>query len=61
MKLAVTEHQAPALGEIRALGRGDELYLMTGWKSRKDWIRILAAAAHAMARGAQIHQGAERG
>ncbi|MFI7357151.1 hypothetical protein OG365_07110 [Streptomyces sp. NBC_00853] len=59
MKLAVTEKQAPALGEVRALGSGDELHLMPGWKLRKDWIRYLAAAAHAMARGAQIRQGDE--
>ncbi|MFJ9207485.1 hypothetical protein [Streptomyces sp. NPDC102264] len=57
----ISAESAPPIGDIRELSAGDELFLMPGWKERPDWIRYLAAAAHAMARGCVIHQGADNG
>ncbi|GGV54280.1 hypothetical protein GCM10010245_85790 [Streptomyces spectabilis] len=48
---------APPIGDVRELSAGDELWLMPGWKTRPDWLRYLAAAAHAMGRGCVIRQG----
>lgn len=61
MELEITADRAPALGDVRQLGRGDTLRLRAGWMTRADWLRYLAAAAHAVARGARVHQGADHG
>ncbi|MEV0445466.1 hypothetical protein AB0I84_08095 [Streptomyces spectabilis] len=57
MELTLSRDQAPPLGDIRALGEGDALWLKPGWQSREDWTRYLVAAAQAMGRGAQVRQG----
>lgn len=57
----ITADTAPPLGDVRELSAGDELYLCDGWRTRPDWLRYLAAAAHAMGRGCVIHQGADHG
>ncbi|MFD7069838.1 hypothetical protein ACFV97_21705 [Streptomyces sp. NPDC059913] len=57
----ISAESAPPIGAIRELSAGDDLFLMPGWKNRPDWIRYLAAAAHAMARGCVIHQGVNHG
>ncbi|MER5304602.1 hypothetical protein ABT039_34760 [Streptomyces lasiicapitis] len=57
----ISADYAPPIGDVRELSAGDELHLMQGWKQREDWIRYLAAVAHAMARGCIIRQGADLG
>ncbi|MFG3036845.1 hypothetical protein ACGFYZ_08075 [Streptomyces sp. NPDC048330] len=57
----ITADHAPPIGDVRELSAGDELHLYDGWKTRPDWLRYLAAAAHAMGRGCVIRQGAELG
>lgn len=61
MELKISADQAPSLGDVRRLGEGDTLRLHQDYRQRPDWIRYLAAAAHAMARGARVVQGADRG
>lgn len=61
MERTISADTAPALGDVRAMGRGDVLRLAADWHSRPDWLRYLAAAAHAMGRGARIETGADRG
>ncbi len=59
MELTITEQSAPPLGDVRELRTGDVLRLVPGYERRPDWVRYLAAAAHAMARGAQIRRGGD--
>ncbi|MFE7520560.1 MULTISPECIES: hypothetical protein [Streptomyces] len=61
MDFEISAERAPALGDVRQLGRGDVLRLLDGWQSRPDWIRYLAAAAHALGRGARVVIGGSRG
>lgn len=61
MNATVSAESAPPLGDVRTMGPGDVLRLAPGWKSRPDWTRYLAAAAHALARGARVEAGADRG
>lgn len=61
MILEITAENTPPLGDVRELSAGDELNLRDGWRQRPDWIRYLAAAAHAMGRGCVVRQGAENG
>ena len=61
MILEISAEYAPPLGDVRDLSAGDELILWDGWRQRSDWIRYLAAAAHAMGRGCVVRQGADHG
>ncbi|MFJ2407124.1 hypothetical protein ACIOUE_38155 [Streptomyces xanthochromogenes] len=61
MEITISAKSAPSLGDVRALGPGDTVRLHTDYRQRPDWIRYLAAAAHAMARGARVVQGADHG
>lgn len=61
MEITISKHQAPPLGDVRALGEGDTLHLNPDYTTRPDWIRYLAAAAHAMGRGARIQRVGDDG
>ncbi|MGW8327327.1 hypothetical protein ACWGLE_05370 [Streptomyces sp. NPDC055897] len=61
MQITISAKSAPSLGDVRALGTGDMVRLHQDYRQRPDWIRYLAATAHAMARGARVVQGGDRG
>lgn len=61
MEITISAKSAPPLGDVRALGPGDTVRLHQDYRQRSDWIRYLAAAAHAMARGARVIQGGDHG
>lgn len=61
MQLTISANQAPPLGDVRALGEGDTLRLNLNYTQRPDWIRYLAAAAHAMGRGARVERVGDDG
>jgi hypothetical protein len=44
----------PALGDIRALGPGDAVWLSAGVQQRPDWGRYLDALSGAITRGAEV-------
>jgi hypothetical protein len=44
----------PALGDVRALGAGDVLWLDTGLRTWAEWHRFTDAVRHAVARGAEV-------
>lgn len=45
---------APALGDVRAAGPGDLVYILPDATSRKDFPKLWEAAGVALARGAQV-------
>ncbi len=45
---------APALGDVRALKRGDRVYLREGASGRADWGRYADALAQAIGRGVAV-------
>ncbi|MFF9525398.1 hypothetical protein ACF1DV_25965 [Streptomyces achromogenes] len=45
---------APALGDIRAAGPGDLIYIRPDATSRKDFPKLWEAAGIALTRGAQV-------
>ena len=45
---------APALGDIRLLGKGDSIFLRHGWTSRRDGARYADAVMAAVMRGADV-------
>ncbi|WDM17658.1 hypothetical protein J3S85_37720 [Streptomyces lavenduligriseus] len=45
---------APALGDIRAAGEGDVIYIRPDATSRKDFPRYWEAVGAALVRGAQV-------
>jgi hypothetical protein len=45
---------APAMGDIRAMGEGDALWLSADARQRKDWGRYTDAIAQAVSRGAEV-------
>lgn len=45
---------APALGDVRVMGRGDVIVIRDGAKDRKDWGRYQDAIGQAVARGAEV-------
>lgn len=45
---------APALGDIRALGAGDHIYVFENAKQRKDWGRYTEAIGAAVGHGASV-------
>lgn len=52
MDSKITESVAPALGDVRAMGEGDTLWLFQGAEKRKDWSRYTDAIGGAVSRGA---------
>lgn len=54
MTLAITATSAPALGDLRAAGRGDEIHVRAEATERKDWCRYWEALGVAWARGATV-------
>lgn len=52
----ISKDSAPALGDVRALGRGDALVISVDATQRKDWPRYQEALGQAVARGAEVHQ-----
>lgn len=54
MIITITKTQAPALGDVRALGRGDVAYVDHDTNQRKDWGRIVEALAAAVSKGASV-------
>lgn len=54
MERKLAANAAPALGDVRQMGRGDTLWLAPGVEERADWGRYLDAAATAVTRGAEV-------
>lgn len=54
MERKITREVAPALGDVRAMGEGDTLWLNADAHERRDWGRYLDAAANAITRGADV-------
>jgi hypothetical protein len=52
--IVVSVRSAPALGDIRAMGKGDTVWLTEGVESRKDWGRYLDALSSAITRGVEV-------
>lgn len=50
----IDDAMSPALGDIRAAGDGDLIYIRPTATSRKDFPKLWEAAGVAMARGAQV-------
>ena len=50
----ITATSAPALGDVRAYGTGDTVWLAPDARSRKDFGRYVDALAAALSRGADI-------
>jgi hypothetical protein len=52
--IVVSVRSAPALGDIRAMGKGETVWLTEGVESRKDWGRYLDALSSAITRGVEV-------
>jgi hypothetical protein len=52
----IRKDQAPALGDIRDLGRGDTIVVTHDANQRKDWGRFASAIADAVTQGADVRQ-----
>jgi hypothetical protein len=52
----ISVEAAPALGDIRLLGRGDTIVLADGVEGRRDWGRYLDALASALSRGVEVRR-----
>ena len=50
----INADQAPAPGDIRALGEGSVILLYPSARDRQDWTSILSALPSAIARGAEV-------
>lgn len=50
----ITGEASPAMGDIRALGTGDIIWLAPDSLTRKDWGRLLDAIAAAVSYGADV-------
>ncbi|MFJ9408596.1 hypothetical protein [Streptomyces sp. NPDC101393] len=54
MFVDIRQDAAPALGDVRALGEGDHIYVFKDAKQRKDWTRYAVAIGHAVCNGASV-------
>lgn len=54
----IRKDYSPALGDIRAMGGGDEVVISPSARERKDWPKIVAAVADAVSKGAGVRWGA---
>lgn len=52
--LMITTTSAPAMGDVRALGKGDTVWLAPDADTRKDWGRWTDAIASAVSHGANV-------
>jgi len=52
----ITVQSAPALGDIRAMGEGDTIWLHANVETRKDWGRYADAIQVAVTRGAEVRR-----
>lgn len=56
----ISEHVAPAIGDIRLMGRGDVIVLTETAERRRDWARYVDAISCAVTRGAEVIREWER-
>lgn len=54
---AISKDYCPGLGDLRACGAGDVIYVEPGARERKDWGRVVSAIADAISRGAGVEWG----
>jgi hypothetical protein len=54
MDRKITAATAPALGDVRAMGAGDVVWIVHGAHARKDWSRYADAIGGAASRGADV-------
>lgn len=54
MDKQISDTNAPAMGDIRLMGAGDTLWLISSAKARKDWPRYTDAIGAAVTRGADV-------
>lgn len=52
--LVIAPSSAPALGDIRAAGAGDVVFVHPSAPERADWVRYWDAAGVALLRGARV-------
>ncbi|MGW0468297.1 hypothetical protein ACWDX6_23980 [Streptomyces sp. NPDC003027] len=53
--LVIDDAMSPALGDVRAAGPGDDIYIRPAATSRKDFPKLWEAAGVALARGAGVY------
>lgn len=56
MERKITVSHAPALGDLRAMGTGDTVWIHANAETRKDWARYADALAAAVTRGAEVRR-----
>lgn len=56
MFAVIRKDHAPALGNVRELGRGDTIVIVNGASVRPDWARYLDAIGQAVTNGADVRQ-----
>lgn len=54
---AISKDYSPALGDLRACGAGDVIWVQPSARERRDWARIVSAIADAVSRGAGVQWG----
>lgn len=52
----ITNANAPPMGDIRAMGAGDTLWIGPDATQRKDWARYVDAIGVAITRGAEVRR-----
>ncbi len=52
----INKAAAPALGDVRTMGRGDVLIIVHDAPQRLDWPRYLDAIGQAITNGAEVRQ-----
>jgi len=55
----ITGKTAPALGDVRSLGKGDWITLGDGATERRDWPRYAEAIMVAVTKGAEVRWSAQ--
>lgn len=56
MEKRITYSTAPPLGDVRAMGAGDTLWIHANAEQRKDWARFADAIACAVSRGCEVRR-----
>jgi hypothetical protein len=54
MDKVVKAGSVPAMGDVRALGDGDTVWLEPAIREGKEWSRYVDAVRHAVTRGADV-------
>lgn len=52
--MTIDKAHCPAMGDIRALGKGDMLFIYAEARERADWSRVSDAVRQAMSRGCGV-------